>query len=198
MRDIQEFCKALGSVAPTPGGGAAAGINLSLGAACAEKAARFSLTEDHDECIKTFVAIREKGIILSDADQEAFSSWQNARKLPKETDEEKKKRTDKINHFVAECINVPFEICKQSLLLVDTINSFLPNCNKWLISDACIGALFARSAFDAGIFNVDINMPYLKDKNLMHEVKEFLNKETSGFNVTVDDIIVRGKDLMSK
>ena len=55
MAEIKDFCQKLGSISPTPGGGAAAGICLSMGAACAEKAARFSLEDTDQNFIEAFV-----------------------------------------------------------------------------------------------------------------------------------------------
>ena len=87
MKDFISFCEKLGSVSPAPGGGAAAGLALSMASACVEKAARFSKGEEPKKILDELVRIREKGHILSDEDQTAFLKWQDARKLPKQTDE---------------------------------------------------------------------------------------------------------------
>ena len=193
MIDIIDFCEKLGSTSPTPGGGAAAALVLSLAAGCAEKAARFSIqeTEEHKKFVEIFSEIRNIGIQLSKEDQAAFSGWQEARKLPKNNDDEKKIRTDKVNFYVAECARVPFEICKNALKLTNTILDFTPNCNKHLISDAGVGAFLSDAAFEAGKVNIEINKPYLKDQKFLDLIISFFEKEYKIFknsNHTIAEI----------
>jgi len=190
MNDINEFCEKLGSTSPTPGGGAAAALTLALAAGCAEKAARFSIqeSEKHGKTVKIFAEIRGIGIQLSNNDQTAFSGWQEARRLPKNGDAEKKIRAEKINFYVAECVRVPFEICKNALRLTKAILDFAPNCNRHLISDAGIGAFLSDSAFEAGRINIEINKPHLKDNKLLDEINLFFSREYENFKSSNQEI----------
>ena len=181
MQEIKNFCEKLGSTSPTPGGGAASGICLSLAAACVEKAIRFSEVNNSEKIINEIKNIRESGLELSKLDEEAFLGWQEAKKLPKSNEEEKKMREEKINSFISKCIKVPLEICKNAINLSEIIKIFIPNCNKWLISDASIGAFFSDSAFQAGILNININLPFLKDKNLLMEIENFKTNQLPYF-----------------
>ncbi|HOF00281.1 MAG TPA: cyclodeaminase/cyclohydrolase family protein [Spirochaetota bacterium] len=175
MKIISEYCKNLGSTEPTPGGGSAAGVVLSLSASCAEKAARFSIHDHLEKYIESFVEIREAGLKLSDEDEAAFLGWKKARELPKSTDKEKKDRIDLINLYVEQCVLVPFTIAEKALYLSEVILDFVPFCNKWLISDLQISASFAQAAFDSAIYNITINLPYLKDEKLLKKSKGFIN-----------------------
>jgi len=187
--DIINFCKQLGSTAPTPGGGAAAGIVLSLAAGCTEKSIRFSKGEKIKDFLKTVVEIRKIGFILAEKDEKAFLGWQQARKLPKDSDKEKKIRTEKINKFITECIITPLSICENAVLLAETIKIFLPNCNKWLISDAGIGAIMSDAAFKSGIYNIDINLPYLKNDKLLLKINNFKKEKINYLKKTIEEII---------
>lgn len=175
MKIISEYCRNLGSNDPTPGGGSATGIVLSLSASCAEKAARFSIHDHLEKYIESFVEIREAGLTLSNEDEAAFLGWKKARELPKSTDKEKKERTDLINLYIKQCVLIPFSIAEKALYLSEVIFDFVPFCNKWLISDLQVGASFAEAAFDSAVYNITINLPYLKDDKLLEESKSFIS-----------------------
>lgn len=199
MSDIKLFCEELGSTAPTPGGGAAAGITLSLGAAAAEKAARFSLKEDSNEdFVNKFAEIREHGHQLCEDDQKYFIEWQKARKLPKESDEEKKIRKEQVDKYAAECARVPLKLGRQAIYLIKTIEEFLPSCNKWLISDAAVGASHAAAAFESSLFNIMINLPYVKDETFASELKAFMNDHVEMFNTTKEKILKKTEEVLQQ
>lgn len=179
---FKEFCNKLGSDKPTPGGGAASGIILSLAAACAEKAARFSIDNYLEHYLKSFIEIKEEGFILSEKDQNAFLNWMQARRLPKDTEEEKKEREEKIEKYVKESAWVPLQIATKCIKLVEIIQDFIPYCNKWLISDLASSVVFARGAFDSSIFNIRINIPYIKDKDFILELEKFIEDNEKYFN----------------
>ncbi len=198
MQELKEFCEKLGSKEPTPGGGAAAGITLSLGAACAEKAVRFSEGDYPPDLIDRLVEIRDSGFILTEKDQVSFRAWMDARKLPKSTDEEKRLRDEQIKTHVTQAILVPYKICKKGILLLELLNDFLPCCNKWLVSDAAIGVSFAKAAFDAGLFNIKINLSYLKDEKLKKEITDFQNEKPEIFNGMYERLIDACHNIVGK
>ena len=186
--DIQSYCEKLGSTSPAPGGGSAAGIVLSLAASCIEKSIRFSIKDDNEFVGKT-ETIRKSGLELSNMDQTAFNNWSDARKLPKENDEQKEYRKNKINELIIDCINVPAGICKKSVELMEMAFEFLPVCNKFLVSDVAVGASFCFSAFESGIFNIMINLPYLKNEEMKKDFLEYIEKSTGRMKELRDNIL---------
>lgn len=187
--DIKEYCMALGSNSPTPGGGSASGIVLSLAGSCAEKAARFSIHDHLEKYIESFVEIREEGIKLAADDEEAFLGWKEARALPKSTDKEKYIRTQKIESYIKKCVMTPYKVAEYSLRLAEIIQDFVPYCNKWLISDIMVGTSLAFATFESALYNIDINIPYLKDKKLLEELDLFTNDNKKYFEKLKKNII---------
>jgi formiminotetrahydrofolate cyclodeaminase len=179
MIDLKDYCIRLGSSDPVPGGGSAAALALSLGASTVEKAVRFSLNDFTKEFIGSLEEIRDAGFQLSQDDQTAFKGWQEARRLPKETPQEKQAREEKVNYFTEEVIVVPLNVARQAAALMGIIMDFVPHCNKWLLSDAAVGASFAGSAFESALFNIDINLPYLKNEELKKQIDRFLTDTPS-------------------
>lgn len=194
---FKEFCNKLGSDKPTPGGGAASGIVLSLAASCAEKSARFSIDNYLEHYLKSFIEIKEEGFVLSEKDQKAFLNWMQARRLAKDTEEEKKEREEKIEKYVKECAIVPLEIIKHCIKLVEIIHDFIPYCNKWLISDLATAIVFARGAFESSLFNIRINIPYIKDKEFILELEKFIEENEKYFSKIVKNSL-RGCDSKLK
>ncbi|HOV15784.1 MAG TPA: cyclodeaminase/cyclohydrolase family protein [Spirochaetota bacterium] len=176
MEAFKNFCVDLGSNNPTPGGGAALALVLAFGASASEKALRFSPNDFTDEFLNIFLEVRDAGLKLSLDDQDAFRKWMEARKLPKQTDEEKKIREEKVNYYAKETILVPYQVAKLSVKLLEAILDFIPHSNKWLISDLGVGASCAKSAFESALFNIYINFPYLKDKELYIEIEHFIKE----------------------
>lgn len=181
--NLNEFTEKLGSTTPTPGGGAAAGLSLSLGAACAEKAARFSLSDEILHILEKLVEIRLWGDKLCEADQIAFIEWQKTKKLPKETEDEKKIRKEAIDNAALECAKIPLLTAEYAVKLLYTIDEFLPYCNKFLISDAACGVSFASAAFESSVFNIMINMPYVKNEIFKNQLETFLSGNQPHFDV---------------
>ncbi|HOJ63553.1 MAG TPA: cyclodeaminase/cyclohydrolase family protein [Spirochaetota bacterium] len=180
-----DFCNKLGSDKPVPGGGAASGIVLSLAASCAEKAARFSIDNYLEHYLNSFIEIKEKGFILAENDQKAFLNWMQARKLPKDTESEKKEREEKIEKYVKESASVPLEIAKNCIKLVEIILDFIPYCNKWLVSDLATAVAFACASFESSLFNIRINIPYIKDNDFILSLKLFIEKNEKYFQKIV-------------
>jgi methenyltetrahydrofolate cyclohydrolase len=196
--NIQTYCEKLGSTSPAPGGGSACGLILSMGASAAEKAMRFSFEEQDNDFTRKVVLIRLNGLKLSDEDQIQFENWANARKLQKDTDEQKKYRNEKVNYYASECAKVPYNIGKNAVDLLNVIEMFLPKCSKWLISDAAVGASFALASLESSIFNIKINLPYVKDEDLKNELKTFVEENMQPSIDLKNKILIFCDKLLSK
>lgn len=194
---LTEFTEKLGSTNPTPGGGAAAGLTLAVGAACAEKAVRFSLSDDTEKILEQLIFLREEGHKLSQRDQDAFLNWQLMKKLPKETDEEKAVRKEKINMAAHECAMVPFLTAEYSVKLLYTVDEFLPFCNKFLISDAACGVSFAAAAFETSVFNILINLPYIKNEIFKNQLETFISGNTEHFDIVKERVLAECRKLLN-
>lgn len=182
---MKEFVTKLGSTKPAPGGGAAAGISLSMAGACAEKAVRFSekllSKEEFEHTLSIFCEIRDIGLKLHEEDQQAFMGWYNARKLPNKTQEEKQKRTLEINKYIKDCITTPFSIYKESIKLMDLLEKFLPKCDKWLISDVGVAVSLCASTLESSFLNIIVNFPFLKDKDYLNDIQTFIDNSMQRF-----------------
>ncbi len=195
--NIAEFCNNLGSTQPTPGGGAAAGYSLAMGASCAEKAARFSINDKIDDYINSFISLKNSGIKLAEEDQYYFQKWQDSRKLHKDTDEQKKIRSAQINEAVEGCAITPYKICCEADKMLQIIDEFLPFCNNMLISDVAVGVSMAGAAYESSIFNIIINLPYIKNKETSVMLQTFLDNSIADFEEKKDLLLSKCKDMLT-
>ena len=172
---LEDFSKQLGSDQPTPGGGAAAGYILSLAAAAAQKAMVFSKPENYDDIQRFLETVRTDSLFLYERDQQTFWEWQNARKLPKDTEEQKAFRTAEVDRTAAVCASIPVTTGIVAKALIIHLKNLLPVCKKFLISDLACAASFALAALQAARVNVEINMPYVKDEKVLENLGDFFD-----------------------
>lgn len=172
---LEDFSKQLGSDQPTPGGGAAAGYILSLAAAAAQKAMVFSKPENYDDIQRFLETVRTDSLFLYERDQQTFWEWQNARKLPKDTEEQKAFRTAEVDRTAAVCASIPVTTGIVAKALIIHLKNLLPVCKKFLISDLACAASFALAALQAARVNVEINMPYVKDEKVLENIGDFFD-----------------------
>jgi formiminotetrahydrofolate cyclodeaminase len=188
MDSFKEYCLKLASTSPIPGGGSASGLTLAMAVSCVEKATRFSLEDKKNTYLPQLELIRNIALKLSNDDQIAFANWGLARKLPKITDEEKQIRKNKVEYYSSQCTRIPYEISKNSFKLIEIIEIFIKDCNKFLISDVGVGASLASSSFESGIFNILINIPYLKNENFIKELYHFIDSQEKIFTQKKENI----------
>ncbi len=172
LRDlsINEFTKALGEGKATPGGGAAAALSASLAASLTSMV--FNLTidrkvaKDYPESIVNSMkearevtdSYREKYLELMVEDVNAFDSLMSAYCLPKETEEEKLERSEKISKAKELVLTVPMNLLNESFAMYDALKVATEFGNKNAISDAGVAAILIHSAIEGAALNVFINL----------------------------------------
>lgn len=133
--------------------------------------------EDVIVCMNQY---REEFIALIDKDSDAYNKVFNCFKMPKETEEEKKKRSEAIQEATLYAAEVPLEVAKKALEIMDMIETVVKYGNQNAVTDGCVAMMSARNAVLGAALNVRINLGGLKDtakaKQLEEEV-EALEKE---------------------
>ena len=123
---INEFVNEVDSKSPAPGGGSVAALAGSLSSALARMVSHLTVGKKKFRALEETVqgqvheamAVLEtkKDIYLTliDKDTEAFNMIMKAFKLPKETDEEKKERANKIEEATVLAIDVPYQVAENA------------------------------------------------------------------------------------
>lgn len=169
---VRSFTELLGSNAAAPGGGSAAAMAASLGAALAEMVSALTVTrslyaEFHEEAqsgLEHSAALRTAFLAAMEGDTAAFNSLTAALNLPKQTEEESAFRAAAVQDALILCIESPVHIMELSLEAVQLVEGMLGKTNMAAVSDLGVAALMLGAAVQSAWLNVLINLGSLKDK----------------------------------
>lgn len=168
-RTIKKYLEELSSPLPTPGGGSVANISLSLSAALAAMVC--GLTEGLQGYVEELNNLKDQFLNLSNEDEKAFNFVIEAYKLPKNSEEEKKLRRQKIDDSLKIATLTPLKSIKLAKELIPFLNILIKQGNKNAISDIGVAILNLYSGTLSSYLNVIINLKSIKDKNFVESVR---------------------------
>lgn len=195
-RSAKDFVHDVASESPTPGGGSVAALVGSLGGALIsmvgnltiDKKAYENVPQDKkgpmEQNFNKISILVDELIDLVDEDATAFDDVIKAFKLPKETEDHKKKRYEAIQLGYKKALEVPLKCGEKCFEVLKLQDIFAEYGNINAITDVGIGTLLAYSALEGALFNVTINLKSIKDQ----EYKKEMEKK-------VEDLLFNGKVL---
>lgn len=188
-KKVSNFLNELASNSPTPGGGSVAALAGALGAALISMVGNLTVGkkkyEDVEEEIKRILSSSEKlryelSQLIED-DVKVFNNFMATYKMPKETEDEKKVRTEKIQEALIEAAKVPLKVAYKCLDIMILSQEVAEKGNVNVVSDVGVAVLMAEAALESAILNVKINLKMIKDEKTKEElsssIKEILLKE---------------------
>lgn len=190
-KTVREFVEELASSSPAPGGGSVSAVSASLASALTSmvcnltvgKKAYNELEEDKradiDETLKACEELKFKFLDLMNEDTKVFLELMKTFKMPKDTEEEKSLRSEKIQLGYKKSLEVPLLTAKTAFELYKYILIAAQYGNKNAVSDAGVAALMTESAIEAAILNVKINMSSIKDEEYKNNIKKDIENISS-------------------
>jgi formiminotetrahydrofolate cyclodeaminase len=168
---VRDLTERLASRAPTPGGGSASALGGALAAALVEMVCELTVGrpeyEDVDPLARQMGTaageLRTALLAAAEEDAAAYDAVAEARRLPRETDDEKAARRAAIGEASVRATEVPLRVMRLASEVLDLAARMAPIGNRNAISDAGVAALFAASAARGAAFNVAINLPALPE-----------------------------------
>jgi formiminotetrahydrofolate cyclodeaminase len=198
-KTLQTYLDELTSSSPTPGGGNVAALcgvlasslgamvcNLTIG-----KKKYAAVEVEFMELEKKLCTLKEKFVLLAKKDNAAFDKVMDAFKLPKESEEQKKMRSQAIENATLVAAQIPSEViaaCKDLLPLLEIV-SIKGNQNS--LSDAGVGIALTSTAAEGAFLNVLINCSSLNNRATAEDI---LSKAKSSY----DDIKGKATTLISQ
>ena len=171
-KPMRHFLDRLASASPEPGGGSAAALAGALGAALVGMVANLTLGKKGYEGVQEQAAslLAEAEALRGDLqrllqeDTEAFSAVAEAYRLPKETDEQKRERSARIQEALkGAATQVPLAVCAKALEVGRLSRTAAEIGNVQAVSDAGVAVLLAEAAAQAAAMNVKINLNSIRD-----------------------------------
>jgi glutamate formiminotransferase/formiminotetrahydrofolate cyclodeaminase len=163
----------LASAAPTPGGGSAAALAGALAAALVAMVGRLTtsrkayaaVAREFAEITSIADRLRAQFRELVDRDARAYATVMEAYKLPKHTDDEKHRRTEAIDRALLDAARVPLETARAAAQLLLLARRAAEAGNKNAVCDAGVAALLAEGALRGAVYNVEINVRSLSNRD---------------------------------
>jgi len=179
---------ALASDAPAPGGGSAAALAGAMGAALVSMVAHFTVGRERyaagdapmRAALEEATAFRADLRRLMDDDERAYTALNDALKLPRATDEERKARSRSVQRALLAAAEPPLamaRVCRRTLELAQTAAE---HGNPNLASDAGVAALLAEAGLRASAINVRVNLARVHDHAAVERLEDELNNLLAG------------------
>lgn len=186
---IQDFLSKTAGNEPVPGGGSVSALCGALSAALGQMVTNLTIGRkkyaEQEENMKNLNEVFQSALseftIDIDADSNAYNAVFSAFKLPKETEEEKRLRSEKIQAATKMAIEVPMGVAKKAYALMEPISQVARFGNQNAVTDACVAMMCARTAVLGALLNVKINLSTLQDTDYAEKIKNECNtleKET--------------------
>lgn len=175
---ITEFLQQTASAEPLPGGGCTAALNAALAAGLTEMVANLTIgrkefqtvEDDMKKIVQAAANLRQKLENDIDNDAQAYQAVLAAFKLPKQTDDEKKQRSDAIQLAFKSAAKVPMSVARDALIIMDLASRAIARGNPNAVTDVAVAVLAARTAALAAAYNVKINLGAVKDSDFVEEL----------------------------
>ncbi len=167
---LDAFLEALAAKSPTPGGGAVAPVIGAHAAALASMVVAYSLGRKslaaHQPALESaasrLVELRRRLLDLAEADAAAYARLNEAMRIPAEDPA----RAGILGPAALDAIRPPEGVIDASLELLRLAADLAPITNPYLHSDLAMAAVFAEAAARASRWNIEINLPLLRDARI--------------------------------
>ena len=185
---IKQFVEELSSDLSAPGGGSAAGLVGALAGALNSmvysltvgKKSYLNLHNKEKEVVDKFQKesneFTARCLELMEEDRENFLKLMDCYKLPKDTEEDKQKRTEAIKENTVKSMEAPLLLARESLGFYENLKIMAKYGNKMLLSDLAISAILLHSTIESSIVNVKVNLNGLRSEEFIYRISNELSE----------------------
>lgn len=190
------FADETASESPAPGGGSISAYVGALGASLGAMVANLSSHkrgwddrwEEFSKWAQEGVKYQQQLLRLVDEDTLAFNKIMEAFGLPKNTDEEKKIRSEAIEKASKYAMETPYRTAQLAYESMAVMEKMVELGNPNSITDAGVGALCARTAVLGAVMNCRVNAGGIKDKVFTEKILtdcERIERETEALELKI-------------
>jgi formiminotetrahydrofolate cyclodeaminase len=166
-RTIAAFLDDVSSGEPTPGGGSVAALSGSLACSLGLMVCAIGLAKGENPVLESLRVrlhpLRERFVDLVDEDAAAFAAVMVAYRLPRGAPA----RAAAVEAALAGAAEAPLETALRSVELLDLLLELVPLGTRQSTSDVGVAAILAKASLDGALLNVDTNLAYMKDRDLI-------------------------------
>ncbi len=167
-RSVKDFIDEVASSSPAPGGGSVSALAGALGAALVAMVARLTASKEGGGDEAQVILERAERLLPSlreriDEDTAAFNKVMEAYRLPKQTEEERQRRSKAIQEALLAAAQLPLSVAQDCLEVMRLCEWALKSGNPNAMSDAAVALQISRCGLIGALYNVAINIEGLKD-----------------------------------
>ncbi|MCP4159445.1 MAG: cyclodeaminase/cyclohydrolase family protein [Deltaproteobacteria bacterium] len=175
---FKKFCEKTASNDPVPGGGSVSAMAGAIAASLSEMVANLTLGrkgfESFDDEMKTIIKESQNLKILLtediDRDSNSYDDVIKAFRMPKESEEDKIKRSEAIQEATKHAAMVPLSVAERALEVIYLTEKVVNNGNPNAVTDGAVACMMARTAVLGALYNVKINLSSIKDQDFVNEL----------------------------
>jgi len=192
---VKDFVSEVASGEPVPGGGAAAAHAASLGAALGEMIAH--LTEGREkfkdvessvrDVLSELMPLRARLARAATDDAASFERVMKVRRLPQDTEDEKRERANRLEEALKGAATIPLEVAGLGVQVLELLETLAEIGNPNALSDAATGAQLSLAAVASARYNVLVNTADIEDE-------EFTKEHRS----RADDLLERAREIAAR
>jgi formiminotetrahydrofolate cyclodeaminase len=196
---IKEYLEKTASNTALPGGGSGAALSAAVAASLVEMVANLTIGKKGFEEVEAQMKIiatraakaRHKLTEQIDQDSDAYNQVMTAFKLPRETEVQKKLRSEAIQNGLKQAALVPLGVAQDALVIIELARTVVAKGNKNAVTDGAVGVMMARTAAMGALFNVKINLSAIKDSDFVSEVSAQITQ-------LEEEIMVKEKEILTR
>lgn len=183
-QSLADFLQKVSSKEPTPGGGSCAALAGALGTALlimvvnltVHKKGYETVTLEMQKIKEELEPIGQEFYALIELDSQAFEKVMSVWRLPKNTEEEKRVRQEKILESLKLAIEVPFQVLEKSQKVLSLCKPIIEKGNKNAVTDAGTGIAFLSAALKGARLNILVNLVGISDEDYRKTKLALLHK----------------------
>jgi formiminotetrahydrofolate cyclodeaminase len=180
---LASFATDVASEKPVPGGGSVSAYGGALAASLVSMVSRLTLKraelEKHWSMAKEILveceSLQRNLLSLVDEDSEGFAALMQAYRLPKQSEQEKRKRAEEIQSRLKGAAEVPLKTAEQAAKILSEAKSLAEFANENALSDLQTAIHLAYASAQGAISNVTINLYGIKDEDYRKQTKTKLD-----------------------
>ena len=196
---IKEYLQKTASNTALPGGGSGAALSAAVAAGLVEMVANLTIGKKGFEAVeaqmkkiaKQASKSRQRLTEQIDRDSDAYNQVMTAFKMPRETEAQKKMRSEAIQNGLKQAARVPLGVAQDALEIIELAREVVAKGNKNAVTDGAVGVMMARTAAMGALFNVKINLSAIKDSDFVRQVAAQVTQLEK-------EIIIKEKEILAQ
>ncbi|MEC9488519.1 MAG: cyclodeaminase/cyclohydrolase family protein [Halanaerobium sp.] len=179
-KNLQQFLQETASDKPVPGGGSVAALCAALASSLTAMVANLTqgkkkylaVNDEMEEIAAKSASLAREFTAFIDKDADAFSDVMRAFRLPKGTEEEKVVRKEAVQQALKGAALTPLGLAEKTAEVFALAGVVIEKGNTNAVTDGAVAVMLARTAILAALYNVEINLASINDREFVRDKQE--------------------------